>query len=237
MNSPRVWTGVLLGALLAAVGAWLVGESKKLDVTPAKAWYKTQGGEVLGETYETRLVAANKTASRVNGVYGALLGLALGLAGGLAAGRPGSAGVAAGVGLIAAAAVGAVAPLVVVPLYNRLAGVHMEDLAPAILMHCALWAPIGAAAGLALGVGLGERWRSLRVALGGALGVVVGVGVYELLGALAFPVAKTHEPTAMEALPRLLMFLLTALPAAACAIGLAGKTEATGVPATPVKPD
>jgi hypothetical protein len=68
--------------------------------------------------------------------------------------------------------------------------------------------------------------------------VVIGVGVYDLLGAVAFPLAKTHEPTATSALPRLLMFLLTALSAAACAIGVAGKTEATGAPApTLVKRD
>jgi hypothetical protein len=223
MSSPRVWTGVLLGALLAADGAWLVGESQVLNVTPAKVHYNMMGRDVIGETQETLQAAANKTASRVYGVYGALLGLALGVAGGLAAGRPGSAGVGAGVGLIAGAAAGTVAPLVVLPLYGRLAGDSVGELVAALLMHCGLWAPIGAAAGLALGVGLGERSRCLRAALGGALGVVVGVGVFELLGALAFPLAKTCDPIAALALPRLLMFLLTALPAAACAVVVAGR--------------
>jgi hypothetical protein len=227
MKMPRVWAGAMLGAVLAAVGTWLVGESGTLDVPPAKGQYRTMSGMVTGVTPETRQVAANKTAARVYGVYGAALGLALGVAGGLAAGQRGGAGTGAGVGAIAGAAVGAVAPLAVVPSYNRLAGEWAGSLGPALVMHSGLWAPIGATAGLALGLGLGGRARAARAALGGALGAVVGAGVYELLGAVAFPLAETTSARAATALPRLLALLLTALPAAACAVVAAGAAKET----------
>ena len=238
----KLWAGVLLGGLLAAIGAWLVGESKALEATAAKVKYSMMGTPVIGETQETRHAAANLTASRVYGVYGALLGMALGVAGGVAAGRAGSTVAGGGIGLIAGGAAGAAAPFLVVPLYLRLSGDSKGELVPALLMHCGLWTLIGAAAGLALAVGVGGRARFARThlggtlsasvdvhisptaarlaraALGGALGMVIGIVIYEVLGGILFPLAGTSEPIAVAALPRLLMFLLTALPVSVCAL-------------------
>ena len=83
-------------------------------------------------------------------------------------------------------------------------------------MHCGLLTLIGAAAGLALVIGLGETRRLAHAALGGAIGAVVGAVVYDLIGAFALPFANTADPLATTAVARLLELVV---PAIAIAVG------------------
>ena len=88
-----------------------------------------------------------------------------------------------------------------------------------MVMHSGLLTLLGAAAGLALAIGLGNKRRLAHAALGGAIGAVVGAVVYDLIGAFAFPFANTADPLATTAAAR---FVELIVPAIAIAAGAAG---------------
>ena len=75
--------------------------------------------------------------------------------------------------------------------------------------------PAGMAGGLAMGVGLGPgtRGRLVAAAAGGLLGATLGAVAYELVGALAFSLDKTHLPISAAATTRALACVLAAGPA------------------------
>ena len=108
-----------------------------------------------------------------------VLGLALGVAGGLARRAP-VAAIAAGVtGLVLGGAAGAGTTMVLLPYYHAARAAlsdedYNEDLALALRTHGGIWIAIGAAAGLALGIGLGNWTRMARAVIGGILGAVSG---------------------------------------------------------------
>lgn len=203
---------VFLASFLAAMGAWLVGESGLLEVKPAIGEYEMMGQVIKDATFETRQAAAIQTSVRVYGIFGAVLGLLLGVVGGLSMSRPRSAIVGGVSGAIAGGLAGAVCSLVVLPLFYRFVGDRAGELIAAMLMHWGMWIAIGAAAGLALGLGRGDRSRRLaRDLLGGALGAILGVVIYELVGAFAFPLADTVAPIASTWGGRLVAYVSLAL--------------------------
>lgn len=209
----RLWSLSLLAALSAGLGAWLAGESGVLRASPAAVRVQVVGGEMVGATPQGRARASLQTDSAALGVFGGLLGAGLGLAGGRAR-RPGLwAWRAAAVGLIVGGLAGAAAPWVVIPLSSRNEDLGGADLGRSILVHAALWVASGGAAGLALGLGTGDRSRRRagEAAIGGALGAFAGVVVYDLVGGLAFPLSGSGRPIATTSPARLLAFLLVAL--------------------------
>ena len=205
-----LWFLALAAGLLAGVATWLAGETDLLQVAPEKVMVQTMGGPTLDTTAATIRVAEEKTAVRVFGVFGAAMGLALGLAGGLAGHSPRRAGIAAGVGLVVGGIVGALAPLVVLPIFDRAGGAGSDDMIPSMLMHAGVWIGVGAAGGLAFGIGLGGRRRVVASLIGGAVGAVIGAIAYEFVGAIAFPLAETASPISTTWESRLLARLLVA---------------------------
>jgi hypothetical protein len=174
----------------------------------------------------TRTEAEIKEVRVRTALLGGLIGLVAGLAGGAARRNRRTAILGAAVGLIVGAGLAA-AP--VWPLLTAYA--HAEDAGPgeltrAILMHLGLWIPVGAATGLGLALGLGSPRRIPVAVVGGAIGVAVATAVYEILGSIAFPLAETNRPLALEWLPRLLSVLLVALGAVCGAVAFAGATAA-----------
>jgi hypothetical protein len=236
-RSGRPWrlgVAAVLAGLIAAAGAWLLGETRLVQVTPAISQYNMMGRLIRDATAETRQVAAIQTTARVYGVFGGLLGLLLGLAGGWARGRSRAAMIAAAVGLLAGIAAGAVAPIAVLPPYHRLIVGRGGGLVPALLMHCGLWTALGAAAGLAAGIGLADLRRLARAALGGAIGAVLGAVAFDVLAAIAFPLGGTDRPIPGTWGARLLAFLLLGVSiAAGAALGGRGPDAAkpVGTPA------
>jgi hypothetical protein len=120
---------------------------------------------------------------------------------------------------------------VLIPVFFRNVDDQAADLILPLLTHGGMWCPIGAAAGLAFGVGLGGRGRAPRAALGGLLGAGVGTMVYEAAGALLFPLAKTVLPISLSAGARLLAHLAVAVPAALCAAVASQAPKAEPAPA------
>jgi hypothetical protein len=133
-------------------------------------------------------------ASLAFGSLGAVLGLTLGLAGGSARGSARAALIAAIVGSILGGAAGAGMSRALLPIYFRILDPDHGDLTLAILIQGGIWPVIGAAGGAAFGIGLGERGRAVVPLLGGLLGAVAGLLVYEIVGALVFPLDKTSNP-------------------------------------------
>jgi hypothetical protein len=114
---------------------------------------------------------------------------------------------------------------------------HPDRLVMPMLIHAGIWVPIGAVSGVALGLGLGGGPMStLRATLGGIVGAVIATVVFDVAGAVVFPLAKTTDliatsPWARLA-PRLLVALFTAALAAREAMPASPKAAPTSAAAT-----
>jgi hypothetical protein len=202
----------LAAALLSGAASGLVGEAAYNHFQPSDA--------ASGQRFDfTRLNVEQAQANARNGamVYGALgglLGLGLGLAGGLSRRSLGAAVTGAAVGLMLGAAAGGLPPFAVMPWYagHRADEPSATTLLP-ILFHVALWCLLGAAAGLAYGLGRdGPRpARLFHGALGGLIGAAVGALVYEVVGALVFWDARTNETFAATTAARALAHVCVAV--------------------------
>jgi hypothetical protein len=202
-------------AILAGVVAWLGGEAihgrydaPLLDSFNPRS--KEMGAMVASATI--------REAMRAFGMLGAALGLAMGLAGGIARRSGAAAFAAGGLGLILGAVAGAGSVVELVPYYLKYVNRDGDDLIWPLLTHGGLWSAVGAAGGLALGVGLGGWRRTGRALLGGLIGALAAVLVFEVVGPLAFPLAKTGEPISETWGSRLFARLAVAILAAAGAV-------------------
>ena len=94
-------------------------------------------------------------------------------------------------------------------------------------MHGAFWIPIGAAGGLALG--LGRRDRIASALVGGAFGALVGTVAYEMIGGMVFPMAETGAPISLTGTTRLLgRLLVPTLAAVGAAMAIAPPASTPG---------
>jgi hypothetical protein len=143
---------------------------------------------------------------------GATLGLGLGLVGGLARGSIASAIRGGLAGLLLGGVAGGGAAMGLLSIYYANYDPRTEDLLLSLATHAGPAAAIGAATGAALGLGL--RGRVIQALAGGMLGAIGGAVLYEIIGALALPFARTGAPMAAAMGPRLLLPLLIAVPAA-----------------------
>jgi len=145
--------------------------------------------------FKAREAAQFSETTLAFGALGAVFGFALGLAGGAARGSALAAVIAAVVGSILGGFAGAGMARVMLPIYFRnILKSDSGDLTLAILVLGANWSVIGAVAGAAFGIGLGDRNRIVGVLFGGLLGALAGVLVYEMVGALAFPLDGITSP-------------------------------------------
>jgi len=202
---------------LAGIIAWWVGESKILDAPARQERFVAAGRPITWSTPATKEAAARVTSSGLHAVFGGLLGLFLGWVAGWARSSTGAALTAGLVGASVGALVGGGTPYLVLPIYAQYRQIHGGDLAASLVLHVSLWAGIGAAAGLALGLGVGGSFRALKAAGGGFLGALCGALIFDFLGALAFPLEETGLPTSSTArtrlLARILVGVMTALGA------------------------
>jgi outer membrane lipoprotein SlyB len=223
----RVWALALTAGLIAGFASWLIGETfhgrfeppdgrTGVRLTPAQIKSLRTARDAAG-SFETTIAL---------GSLGAVLGLTLGLAGGCARGSARAALIAAIAGSILGGTAGAVMPRVLLPIYFRVHDPDRDDLMLAILIQGGNWCVIGAAAGAAFGIGLGGRGRALRALLGGLLGATAGVLVYEMVGALAFPLDGTSDPVSATWGTRLFARLAAAIfISAGAAIGALGPAK------------
>lgn len=207
-----VGVGVAVGVL-----SWLVGEVAERTFTPKTVAATLRNGiKSQFITDRARSVASIRNVALSSGLFGALLGSALGLAG-AAVRRDRGAGRRAGlIGLAAGAIAGVGAAVPMATLYYRSFEVFNPDgLAEPLLLHAGMWGPIGAAGGLAFGLGIGGRAPALKALAGGLAGAVLGAGIYEVVGATVFPLSRAFQPSAGEWPARLLARLMIAVLASA----------------------
>jgi hypothetical protein len=113
------------------------------------------------------------------------------------------------------------------PIYFRFYDVDKDDLVLSLLIQGGICSAVGAAGGAALGVGVGGRSLTARTLLGGLLGAVAGVAVYQLVGALAFPLDQTTRPISATWATRLFAHLAVATLTAAGAARAAPDDQAS----------
>ncbi len=230
----RVWALALTAGLIAGFASWLIGESLHGRFAPPDGRTGTRLSPTQIQSLRSARDAAESFEATVAfGSLGAVLGLALGLAGGCARRSARAAVIAAIAGSILGGAAGAIMPRVLVPIYFRLHNPDRDNLILAILIQGGNWSVIGAAGGAAFGIGLGDRSRALRALLGGLLGAIAGVLVYEMVGAVAFPLEGTSDPVSATWVTRLFAQLAaTIFASAGAAIGALGLVKVAIEPRT-----
>jgi hypothetical protein len=231
----RVWALALTAGVIAGFASWLIGETFRGRFNPpvAAASGPRASAEMKARFVGEAQAAATLEASFAFGALGAVLGLTLGLAGGFARGSARAAWIAAIVGPILGGAAGAGISRALLPIYFRILDPDHGDLILAILIQGGIWPVIGAAGGAAFGIGLGDRGRAVRASLGGLLGALAGVLVYEMVGAVVFPLEGTSSPLSATWGTRLFARLaLTTSASAGAAMGTLDPVE--GAIASPV---
>lgn len=212
-GTARLWLWALAAGVAAGLAAWLAGELVHGAYAPPSHLYGVL--EKSAELRREHSSAQLKNATLAFGLLGAILGLFLGAAGGMAR-RAAGAGVLAGlVGLAAGAAAGAGMALALVPIFDRNVLLASDSLLFPLLIHGGIWGLLGAAGGLAFGLGLGvDKASVVRGVLGGTAGALLGTVVYELLGVMLTPLAETSRPLSITPATRLLARIcVTALAA------------------------
>ena len=216
-------------ALAAGVLAWAGGEATYDFYRPSK--------EAAAEPYafkqlnQERDIADGRNAAIAYGMLGAAVGLGLGAAAGLS--RRSTRGAVSGglAGLI----LGGIAPALiapwVVPLHRKWYWPETPDLKLPIMVHGTMWCALGAAAGLAFGIGLGNRRWLPRTVVGGLIGAALATILFHALGAILFPYSRADLPIAETQGVRLLSRLLVAV---GVAIGVAWSVRETRRKPSPV---
>jgi hypothetical protein len=223
----------LVAGLLAGVAAWLAGEAileaYRADLNPKM---QREVDAQVGRRFARAHLAS---ASGTYAALGAIVGVSLGLAGGLAR-RSASAGArAALLGCVVGSIAGVSTSLLVLPNFFKHHDPQSVDLVSPMLTLGSICSSVGAAGGLAFGIGLGGRDRWVKSLVGGLLGAAVATVVYEVIGAIAFPTDKTELPIshahATRAMLHVLVAALTAV-GAALALTLSSKKRDAASPAS-----
>ncbi len=229
---------VIAAGMAAGLAAFAAGEATYQIIPPRRVMLNTMGTVAPAVTAETQSTADVRNAALAFALQGALLAGFLGAAGGLArrsvpmaaaAGLPGA--------LLGAGLAGAVS-LLSLRAFNRARVDHSDyDMAISILMHGTIWGLTGAAAGLALAIGLGGDRRRLAAGfLLGFVGAAIGALAFDILGAGLFPLAETGDAVSRTWDSRLTARLLVAIATSALVSGLAASAIAAArKPASPAE--
>jgi hypothetical protein len=115
-------------------------------------------------------------------------------------------------GMICCAALGAGVSLALLPKSLQAQyGESVDDLLMSLIMHGLIWGLVGAAAGTALAVGLGERRRIPQFLTAGLIGAVVGAAAFDLIGATCWIDAGSTDAISYTWPTRLLARLLVTI--------------------------
>jgi len=234
VGPARVWALAVAAGVVAGLAAWLGGEACVQLIKPPRHEVNSRGIIVTVTDRREVAVADAKNAGLAFALLGAALGAGMGLAGGFARRSVRGALSAGLLGMAAGAAGGAGMSLALLPRYNAYKERHPDeasrDLVLPLLVHLGVWSTAGAAGGLAFGVGVGVRGTLPKVICGGLVGAAIGAATYELIGAGAFPAAKTAQFVSVTWQTRLLARLgVTVLAALGVALA-AGEQRNRPVP-------
>jgi hypothetical protein len=191
LGVANCWMGVLTVALLAGLTSWLVGERFLGYYAPS---HKAESDPYsFTALRREKSEADSRNTAIAYGVLGASLGLGLGLAGGLARRSLPAAMTAAVAGCLLGGAAGVGLSRALVPYYLRGIDPAEPSLLLPLLTHGGIWTAIGAAGGLAFGLGAGGWNRTVHAILGGVVGAVLGTVAFVVFQAAAFPLQQSEE--------------------------------------------
>jgi hypothetical protein len=234
----------MLGGLLAGLLAFGLGELLHKRIPTELVPRDLMGTKIMVPSPDTITAAATKNAALTFGALGLCLAGSLGIAGGLVR-RPASSRTRGGlVGAVMGLVLGAGASLCLIPLsMNAQLDYPEHDLMFSLATHAVIWGLLGAAAGLAFAIGLGERRLIGGALMAGLVGAVLGAVIFELIGGAFFGLAETGKPISATWLTRLLARLLVTLGTASAVSAILPKrpessemTQITTIepPASPV---
>lgn len=236
-----LWFVTLGIGLIAGLASWAGGEAllnlfRVEDAIVYPSNYKQISGyqkqnvtaQIQGDAIR---VVERRRATASFGLLGLLLGGGLGLAGALAGGPTRTALSGAAGGGTGGVVAGAGLSYVVVPLFFRYLDPE-QGLLILFFTHAAIFAGVGAASGLGLALGLGDRSKLSGSVFGGMLGALIGTFAFEAINSLAFPLMRTYEPISTEWFPRLLVYTCVATGTALLAGLAAGGSPKKSASAT-----
>lgn len=215
-----VWRPALIGGIVAALLATPLGEILRGTFPPASTMAMINGQPTPEISKPAQAEADRKDATLVFGLMAAILAASLGTAGAWASGQKTARLPAVGLGVLLGTAGTAAACWLLAHRfldYEYWAEDNQgENLLFPLLIHAGMWALAGAGGGAALAWGLGGGRIVGSGFLGGLAGAVLGATLYEVIGAVVFPTAKTSQAFAVEWLPRALAISLVCLMSAVC---------------------
>jgi hypothetical protein len=204
----KIWVTALIVALVTGVVAWSLAGRFRVGETVLRD--RRRGEGVFSGFAELSVMHAIRNGIAGYAILGAILALGLGVTAGLLYGRRSNSGVflAGLMGLVLGACGGAASSYVLIPVYFR--GLETADLTFSILIHLGIWTAIGAASGVAFGIGSGSRAVFVRSLIGGITGAALGTLLFDIAGAF-LPLAHTEKPLAEEAGTRLAATMLVSI--------------------------
>jgi hypothetical protein len=180
----RILALALAAGLLAGAIAWGIGEAVLVP-------------EVGLHSPKRKINIDPSVAGIRNGIIcfvalGATIGLGMGLTGGLI-GRSGlRASIAGVIGLLLGGGAGGALSWLILPVFYKQP--PNNDLIYSLMVHGGVWVGVGAAAGLAFGIGLGERNAIRRGLISGAGFALLATVIYEFAGPFLFPFGMIDRP-------------------------------------------
>jgi hypothetical protein len=204
-SSAALGRTLIVGILLVGAGAWISANlaDRFRIIENVEHGTKYRGTQlVIGNATQNAVVAYAFLGSMQALILGVI---AVGLEGRFSTRRVLTAGFA---GIVLGASFGAASSYGLTPLYFR----HLEtaDVTRSLLIHLGIWTTVGAASGIAFGVGSGSRDVLVRSLVGGITGAALGTLLFDICGAL-LPLAHTERPLSPEAGTRLAASIVLSL--------------------------
>ena len=232
----RGW--LALAGLLAGLAAFGAGEVAYQRIPTERVKTKIMGQTLMVPNSTTAMVAEVRNARR-HSVYSACFSGGFLESPGALRGSMVAVSGAGVLGAILGLATGVGASFGLLPYFFSTQPYHPEyDLILSVMMHAVIWGLMGAVAGLAFAIGLGERKLILRVIMAAFVGATLGSVVFEFVGAAIFPLASTGQPISTTWATRLLARLLVTLTCVTVVVlSLSRAVPAKGTHSSEVPPD
>lgn len=212
--SARLWAAALLAGVIGGVASYAatgaVADTFRISDRALKMLSSGPAPDLTLYNQEKPLVNA-RNGALADAVFGALMGTCLGLAGSLVGGSSPRRFLAPAAGLLLGAVFGGAVGLIAVPVFYRSFDPNSPTLLLPLLVHAALWLPVGAVAGLSFGLGLGSKGAAVRGLAGGLAGALLGTAAFELAHAMALPLERVEDALPSALVPRVLAFAFVSL--------------------------
>ena len=201
---------LIVGIFVAVAGAWIAANLADRFRIVENVEHETVDHGIRFRGTKLEIGRATQNAAVAYALTGAILSLILGVTAGCFPRRfsirrvlaAGLAGIVLGASIAAASSYG------LTPIYFNRMGT--ADVTLSLLIHLGIWTAVGAASGVAFGVGSGSQDVLVRSLVGGITGAALGTLLFDISGAF-LPLAHTERPLSEEAGTRLVANIVLCL--------------------------